>query len=128
MENLFFTKICNISPIAMGLSVCVSACLSVCVGVSECVCVCVSVCLFVCVSIIIVSTCHALAKIESVKNKVRKIWHLATNEINAKIVLHDLELLFEGRNLKLSYLRKGKGLCKNLWEPFVELTFVIECG
>ena len=54
-------------------------------------CMCVCVCLSVCVTI--VRTGHILAKIKNVKNEL--------NGVNAKIVLRDADLLFEGTIFKL---------------------------
>ena len=65
-----------------------------------CVCVCVCVCVYLCVTIF--TTGHIIAKINNLKNDVYRFWHLPSNYIIAKIVLHDLDLLFEGQKCETS--------------------------
>ena len=66
-----------------------------------------SVCLRVCMSVKIVLTIgHILAKIKKVKNDVCRFWQLPSNGVIAKIALRDLDLLFEGKNVKSVYLWK----------------------
>ena len=109
--------------VCVFVGVCVRACV-VCVSVSVCVCgVCVlSVCVFVgvcvracvcgvcwcryacvCVGVslcvTIVHTGHTLAKIKNVKNASR-FSHLPSKSVIAKIVLSDLDLLFEDTHFK----------------------------
>ena len=66
----------------------------------------VHLCLSVFVCVTIVTTGHTLEKIKNVKNDVCRLWHLPSNGVIAKIVLHDLDLLFEGKNCDtLIYLK-----------------------
>ena len=81
------------SPIARELSV------------SVYMCVCVSICL----SVTIVITDCTLAKIKNKKNYDCRFWHLSSKGVIMKIILRDLDLLFEGQTFKFFiYLKREK--------------------
>ena len=78
--NVVYIYICKILPIAMGLSV------------------------SVCQSVTFVRTGRTLAKIKNVKNEVCRFWYLPLNGVIAKIVLHDIDLNFQGQTFEMAIL------------------------
>ena len=72
-----------------------------------CLCVCVCVCLCVCV---FYNRCigHTLAKIKNVKNTFIDFLHLSSNDVIAKIILRDLDLLFEGQRFEFRPSQSGE--------------------
>ena len=61
-----------------------------------------------CLSVTFRITGLILAKIKNVKKDVCRFWHLSSNWVIAKIVLCDLDLLFEGQWFELRPSHSGK--------------------
>ena len=93
-----FRQIYKISPIAMVLSVFLSLCVSVCYN-------------------------HSHSENQKCKNDICRFLHSSSNDLNAKIVLHDLDILSEGKiiNCNISEIARASAKCVGVFYRFWRL-------